>query len=109
MTGTDLYRRVISMSEGDKDGGQLTHQVWSGTPWMCDAYQGRESKDDNRVGEMILWCNERFGREAWPIHERLGRWHRASFTLDGWTWFGFDTEAAMKEFQAKFPNPEEPK
>lgn len=48
------------------------------------------------------WARERFGDEAWPIHGKAGSWHRGGATVYGWTWFGFDTEDRMREFQIKW-------
>lgn len=103
-----LYKSVSEWNEKNDLRGSLKlhHQVWDGTPWMCDAYVGRDSKDDRRDREMRIWCRDHFGPEAWPLHEKPGRWHFGGATVDGWTWVGFDTEAAMCEFLSAWPTPE---
>jgi hypothetical protein len=39
------------------------------------------------------------------LHGKFGRWLFGGATVDGWTWVGFDTEAAMSEFRAAWPPP----
>lgn len=105
---SDLYRRVTAWNEqqGDAERLKLHHEVWDGTPWMCDAYVGRESRDDRRDREMRLWCRAELGDEAWPLHGKPGRWHFGGATVDGWTWVGFDSEHHMRKFLAAWPRPE---
>jgi hypothetical protein len=102
--GTELYRRTIAYDLGDPERNELMAQVWSGTPWMVDAYTG--SHDDPRQYEIIAWCREMFGPEAWPIHGKPGQWHRGGATIDGWNWIGFATESQMQQFLERWPAPE---
>ena len=104
MAGTDLYERTITYDYGDNDRQELMRKVWSGTPWMVDAYTGSIETDRDR--EMRQWCRDQFGNECLPIHGRPGRWQRGGATIYGWTWFGFDTEDAMNEFIKAWPAPE---
>lgn len=95
--GSDLYHRSMAYYETkERDGGELQHKVWDGTPWMIDAYTGDVA--DDRDMEMREWCEEHIGPEAWPIHGRQGDWHRGGATVYGWTWFGFRTEEMLKRF-----------
>ena len=104
---SDLFERITKWNEENSDAARLAlhHLVWGGTPWVCDAYTGRDSKNDKRGREMRLWCRDRFGPDAWPLHGKFGRWLFGGATVDGWTWVGFDTEAAMSEFRAAWPPP----
>ena len=106
--GSDLYKRAMAYyDEHDRDPA-LQHQVWDGTPWMVDAYTGRQSRGDDRYQEMMQWCYDRFGDPAWPFTDkpRPGDWRGGNATVFGWTWFGFKTEAAMNEFIEAWPAPE---
>lgn len=96
--GTDLYLRM------DEERRTLLRQVWSPTPWMVDAYTG--ACDTYRHLDIMHWCSEKFGPESWPLHGEPGNWHRGAFTVDGWTWYGFKTEAMLQEFLAAWPTPE---
>lgn len=100
MTGSALYQRTMAWyDEHDRDPA-LQHKVWDATPWMLDVYTG--NTDDDRMRVIMDWARERFGDEAWPIHGKPGAWHRGGATVYGWTWFGFDTEDRMREFQIKW-------
>jgi hypothetical protein len=79
-------------------------KVWTPTPWMVEAYTGR--CDDVREHNMIHWCHDTFGPESSPIHGRSGDWMRGSVTINGWTWFGFATEALMRQFVGAWPQPD---
>jgi len=92
MEGSDLYQRQIAPSEDE-----LMHKVWDGTPWMVDAYTGSIS-NTGRYREIMEWCQEHFGPEAWPIHGKPGDWHCGGVTIDGWTWMGFRTKGMMERF-----------
>lgn len=101
--GTDLYCRTIKF-DYNGDHGKLMEEVWSGTPWMEDVYEG-PARGDRRI-DMTQWCEDRFGRECWPIHGHPGNWHRGGVTIDGWTWYGFKTKEMLQEFLAAWPTPE---
>ncbi len=92
-----LYGRVIAPSDDP-----LMHKVWQGTPWMLDAYTGSINSD--RWHDVIEWCRENYGQEAWPIHDRPGRWHTGGATIHGWTWLGFATEEMMTAFAERWQN-----
>ena len=93
--GTPLYDEVRA---GDS---KILAEVWSVTPWMVNIYTGRAL--DFRMLEMIDWCLEKYGREAWPIHDRPGAWQRGS-SINGYSWWGFDDAEKLKTFEAAFPN-----
>ncbi len=105
-----LYASIMDWNrqQGDNERTELAHQVWDGTPWIVDAYVGRDSKDDRRDRDIRLWCHDRFGKESWPFSDvkRPGAWHFGGATINGWTWIGFDSEAKMLEFLAVWPAPE---
>lgn len=103
MTGTQLYRDTLAFDYGDQDRADLMKKVWSGTPWMVDAYTGSMSEPRDR--EMCEWCRDKFGDEAWPIHGRPGAWQRGGVTIYGWTWFGFETEEMLRQFIEAWPVP----
>jgi hypothetical protein len=105
MTGTDLYRRALSFNYDDPKRGALMEKVWCGTPWMVDAYTG--APDTDRRHELMQWCRDQFGPEAWPIHGHPGQWHSGGATVNGWTWMGFATEEQMRRFVARWPAPPE--
>jgi len=91
VTGSALYGRVVAPSDDP-----LMHKVWQGTPWMMDAHTGSINSD--RWHDVIEWCRENYGPEAWPIHDRPGQWHTGGATIHGWTWLGFATEEMMTAF-----------
>lgn len=105
VTGTDIYRGAIEHDYGDQRCTDLMRQVWDPTPWITNAYTGSFSEEPTRRLEIREWLTERFGAEAWPLHGRPGRWHTGSVTVNGWTWIGFDTEEAMREFEEAWPAP----
>lgn len=41
---SELYNRITEWNEANNqnDSLRLHHQVWDGTPWVCDAYVGRD-------------------------------------------------------------------
>ena len=96
-TGSALYDRFI---RHDRD--ELMHKVWDGTPWIVSAYTGGPMH--TRWREIMDWCDEQFGPEAWPIHGHAGNWHTGGATVDGETWMGFATEEMMNRFLAAWPN-----
>ena len=101
---TPLYRDYILANNPDPT--DLQRKVWDGTPWIVDVYTGGSANVD-RDRSIILWCADHFGEEAWPFTDepRAGRWKRGGATVFGWTWYGFDTEEAMNEFRAAWPDP----
>lgn len=102
---TDLYHRVLTFDHGDEERNELVKRVWSGTPWMVDAYT--DSINSERDRAIVEWCREQFGPEAWPIHGHPGSWHRGSATIHGWTWIGFDSEDNLRQFEAAWPAPKD--
>ena len=100
---SDLYRRMLEYDYGDEDRRDLMEKVWSGTPWMVDAFT--DGINSPRERAMIEWCRDEFGDEAWPIHGKSGSWHYGCVTIHGWTWFGFDTEDKMHQFCERWPAP----
>lgn len=98
LKGSALYHRQI-VSNGD----DLMHKVWGGTPWMVNAYTGNIS-NFGRYGEIMDWCRERFGPEAFPIHGKPGDWHSGGATVLGWTWMGFKTKQMMEQFCNAWPS-----
>ncbi|WP_278366920.1 hypothetical protein [Marinobacter salarius] len=99
---SELYQRQIAECD-DK----LMHKVWDGTPWMIDAYTGGMARGDERYREIMEWCRDQFGPEAWPIHGKPGDWHCGGATVMGWTWLGFATKEMMDKFAAAWPVPDE--
>jgi hypothetical protein len=102
---TDLYQRTMAFDYGDGERTALMHKVWDGFPWMVNAYTGGYSLERDREREILLWCEENIGKQASPIHEIPGRWHRGGATIHGWTFMGFVSEADMKRFQERWPAP----
>jgi hypothetical protein len=96
--GTPLYDRTMSFTYEDEERGALMRKVWSGTPFMTNCNTG--AGDDRRMDEIRMWCRERWGDEAWPIHGRPGRWYVGGATVFGWTWIGFESAAMLAEFEA---------
>ena len=101
--GTDLYRSALEFNDDDPERKALMAKVWRDTPWMVDAYTG--SHDTDRRHDLMEWCREQFGPEAWPIHGHPGQWHSGGATVDGWTWMGFATEEQMCAFIERWPAP----
>lgn len=89
---SELHQRQIANCDDE-----LMHQVWDGTPWMVDAYTGSIS-NEGRYREMMEWCRDEFGPEAWPIHGKPGDWHCGGATVFGWTWMGFAAKDMMEKF-----------
>lgn len=102
---TELYRQYIdyAASRGKED-LDLAHEVWDATPWIVDAWEG--DHDSMRYRDMLLWCDERWGNQAWWPSGRPGSWQRGSAIIFGWNWWGFDTEDKMHAFMAQWPSPE---
>jgi hypothetical protein len=87
---------MLAFDYGDAERAELMRRVWEGTPWMVDVLEGDFYHERGR--DMLEWCDETFGPAAWPIHGRPGTWHRGSATVYGHTWYGFATEAQMRQF-----------
>jgi len=104
VNGSELYQRVITYFDKDEERDELSREVWSGTPWMVDAYTGK-IENFGRYREIMDWCREQFGPEAWPIHGKPGSWHCGGATVMGWTWMGFATEDMMNQFIERWPSP----
>jgi hypothetical protein len=102
VTGSPLYLRQIAPSDDE-----LMHKVWDGTPWMVDAYTGPIS-NYGRYAEIMDWCRDKFGPEAWPIHDKAGNWHSGGATVYGATWMGFATEEMMERFCEQWVTPNAP-
>lgn len=105
---TRLYKYILERNDGDETSLQV--RVWAGTPWVIDVYVG-DMIDGARISDrehaIMEWCNDRFGREAYPFGEtpRAGRWKRGGATVLGWSWFGFSTEEDMRLFETEWPTP----
>ena len=99
--GSKLYQHQIAHYVND----HLMHKVWDGTPWMVDAFTGSPRTDD-RYCEIMEWCRDNLGPEAWPLHGTQGNWYSGGSTVDGWTWVGFATEEMMLKFIDAWPVPE---
>lgn len=102
---TDLYHRTMDFDYGDGGRCELMQRVWRDTPWMVDTYTGGYSRNREREHAMLMWCYDAFGEQASPIHGKPGHWQRGSATVDGWTWYGFSTEAEMNAFTERWPTP----
>lgn len=100
---TRIYEGLMTHDYGDAHLANIMRAVWKDTPWMVNAFTG--SSGGKRWEEIREWCVERFGPEAWPLHGRPGRWYSGGTILYGWRWMGFDTEEAMREFEAAWPTP----
>lgn len=103
---TRLYEEFIL--GGTSDRGDLQRKVWAATPWIVDAYTGRESLGERERDYAIRqWLSDNLGPESWPFGKepRDGRWFRGGATIDGWTWIGFASEADMQTFLAAWPQP----
>lgn len=70
---------------------------------MIDVLTG--SHGEEKHCDIMRWCLEEFGPEAWPIHGKAGQWHSGSVTINGWTWIGFSTKEQMQKFLARWPSP----
>lgn len=73
---------------------------------MTDAYTGGMARGDERYSEIMEWCRDHFGPEAWPIHDKPGEWHCGGATVYGWTWMGFATKEMMDNFAEAWPLPD---
>jgi len=101
---TELYRSIIDWNaRRGEDDVRLAHEVWDMTPWVVDVYEGPRRGEGYK--ERMQWCRDKFGDEAWWPSARKGGWQRGCATVDGWTWWGFDTEEKMNEFVAAWPSP----
>jgi len=94
--GTELYQRQIASLKIENEQDALMYEIWSQFPWMIDVYTG--SPGDSKYREIISWCKEQFGLDAWPIHGRPGDWYIGGATIHGWAWMGFRTKEMMEQF-----------
>lgn len=53
---------------------------------------------------MLEWCDDAFGPQSWPIHDRPGNWLIAGATINRHTDMGFATEEMMRRFVERFPD-----
>lgn len=70
---------------------------WDPTPFLVWVHTGG-SKDQVRKCEMIAWCRENIGVEAWSHSGRDGDWQRGGMTTDGWELWGFKSEEYLDRF-----------
>ena len=99
---TEPYRSIMEFNE--KRGASdlaLAHEVWDMTPWIIDVHDGRV--EDGLYRDLMVWCQSRWGAQAWWPNGRKGAWQRGGATVDGWTWWGFDSEDKMREFVGAWP------
>lgn len=99
---TALYERIIGYDYGDQERNDLMRKVWQGTPYVVNVTTGSINSDEWQ--EIMQFCRDEFGTEAWPIHGRAGRWQSGSATVFGETFIGFDTSKAMATFIRRFPD-----
>ena len=96
--GSHLYENTMAYYEAKgEEVSKLMHQVWDLTPWMLDVHEG--PIPNMRYLEMIKWCHERWGKPAWWPSGQPGAWQRGGVTVNGFTWWGFDTLGKMQEFE----------
>lgn len=98
--GSALYQRAMAYYDSNDMDPELQHLVWDGRPWMLDVFTNGVASD--RYRQIMLWCRKTFGDECRPIHGKPGVWQSGHATVYGWTWFGFDTEERMQQFQEKW-------
>ena len=101
---TNLYNGIMKHAEPDHL--DLSHKVWDPTPWVIDVFIGERDEIGNGVDEQAIrsFCEENFGVQSWPIHDRPADWYRGGATVDGWTWLGFKTKVMMEKFIDNWPN-----
>lgn len=102
--GNDRYRRGVEWARTnlDAEGLALHHKVNDPTPWIIDV---RLPEPNSREWfDLREWCDQEFGPQSWPIHNRPGAWYIAGATVFGHTDMGFATEELMKRFIAQFPD-----
>lgn len=101
---TDLYRRMLDFNYKSDERAELMEEVWRGTPWMLDVDTG--TINDDREREIIGWCYDNLGRQAFPFGDepRRGSWQRGGATVNGWIWIGFETREIMQQFIEAFPD-----
>lgn len=94
--GTGLYQFILDRSAGDDERDVLMRKVWEPTPWVINVFEG--SYDEYNFIDIIRWCCDNLGDESYPIHDKVGVWHRGGATVDGYTWYGFASEELMQRF-----------
>ena len=97
---TALHQRIVAADYGDQERTDLMIKVWAGTPFVVNVRTGNINSETER--EITEWCRERFGRDAWPIHGKPGKWQRGSATVHGETFMGFDTAETVAIFMGRF-------
>jgi len=102
---TDIYNKIIEHATKDDKRLALSHKVWDPTPFVVDVYIGDRDEFGDGVDEHNIrqYCEEHFGKESWPIHDKPADWYRGGATVNGWTWFGFKTEEMMGKFINDWP------
>lgn len=98
--GTALHQRILSVDYGDQNTSDLVAKVWAGTPFVVNVRTGSINSETER--EIMEWCRENLGAEAWPIHGKPGVWQRGSATVHGETFMGFDTTETLATFADRF-------
>lgn len=103
---TSIYRSIIKFNADRPDNLALARRVWDAVPWVANAYTGSLRNDRSR--DMIMWCVNRYGPERlWSGDPPgAGAWQRGGAVVNGWTWWGFDTDAKMREFLTAWPPPD---
>jgi hypothetical protein len=107
---TPLYHSIIEHANGDGPCHdlELTHKVWDPTPWVVDVYLGDRENTSTplRQDECAIkrFCRANFGKESWPMHDEPAAWYSGGAIVDGWTWFGFDSEQKMNQFLEAWPD-----
>jgi hypothetical protein len=97
---TLLHRRILAFDYGDQERTDLMAKVWAVTPFVVNVRTGNINSEAER--NVMEWCRDNLGNEAWPIHGRPGRWQRGSATVHGETFMGFDSAEALALFNARF-------
>jgi hypothetical protein len=105
---TPLYQRIVEFDQGDAERNELVRRVWSVTPFVVNVRTGSicQSRADSRYRDMMLWCHDAFGKQAFPFGDDPlhGDWQFGGATVDGWTYVGFKTREQMEWFKAAFPD-----
>lgn len=96
LDGSPLWRTVLDRSVEEEQAGLAS--FWSRHRWICSGYTGRGRSI--RMVEVCEWCATRLGPQADPYSDRAGRWLMAGATVNGWTWFGFDSPRPMVDFRS---------
>lgn len=98
MTGTPLYDALVSAVTPDQ--AEMMLRDWSPTPWVLQVFTDAAGSPHDMA--MRRWCVAEFGPESLPLNGAIGRWRRGASTSGGYGLIGFNTEAAMHEFQRQW-------